>query len=322
MRQAGRYLPEYRSLRSRVSFLDLCRTPDLSVEATLQPIRRYGFDAAIIFSDILIPLEPMGLGTHFEDNGPIIMNPVRTRADAEKLRPLDARNDLPFLTESIRLAVAELGDTPLIGFSGAPFTLACYAVEGRASKDFARVKSLLYSEPRVAHALLRRLTDAVVDSLEAQIDAGARVYQIFDTWGEVLSAADYRTFSLPYLSVIFDRLRGRGVPGILYVRGASHLLDVIHDAGPNVAGIDWRTRFRDARERLPECVLQGNLDPAVLFSSEDTLRARVLDTLSRGTEQGGYIFNLGHGILPDTPVEHVEILVETVRSFTRMQPMT
>jgi len=317
MRQAGRYLPEYRTLRSRVSFLDLCRTPELAMEATLQPIQRYDFDAAIIFSDILIPLDPMGLDMRFDDRGPIIMSPVRTRADVDRLRPLNTASDLPFLPESIRLVTQELGDVPLIGFCGAPFTLACYAVEGRTSKDFTRIKSLLYSDPHVAHALLRQLTDAVVDSITAQLDAGARVFQIFDTWGGLLSASDYRSFSLPYLSVVFDRLRGRGAPGILYVKGAAHLLDVIYEAGPDVVGIDWRTGFAEARERLPRCVLMGNLDPAVLFSSEETLRDRVSNTLREGAEGGAYVFNLGHGILPDTPVENVETLVETVRSFSR-----
>ncbi len=317
MRQAGRYLPEYQELRARHSFLDLCRTPELAREATLQPIRRFGFDAAILFSDILIPFEPMGLGIRFDDSGPHVTAAVRSRADVARLKPLDTRQDLPFVREAIRLTSAALGETPLIGFSGAPFTLATYAIESGSSKRFASTKSLLFSEPDTAHSLFRHLTDAVIDYLSAQIEAGAAAYQLFDTWGGVLSEADYRRFALPYLSEIFTKLRPQGVPGILYVNDGAHLFAAIHEAGSDVVGVDWRADLRHARRSLPNRALQGNLDPAVLLASKEAVRVRTQETLAAGAAEGGYVFNLGHGILPDTPVDRVETLVATVRAFRR-----
>jgi uroporphyrinogen decarboxylase len=295
----------------------MCRTPELAVEVTLQPIRRFGFDAAILFSDILVPFEPMGLDLSYPEGGPRIANPVRSRRDVEALRPIETERDLPYVTDAVRLAVDNLGETPLIVFTGAPFTLASYAVEGGSSRQFAAIKGLMFSEPDIAHTLFQRLADMIVEHLGAQIAAGASAFQVFDSWGGMLSVEDYRTFALPYLRDIFARLRDTGVPGILFVNGGSHLLEVAHEVGSDVVGIDWRTDLVDAHRRLPSRALQGNLDPTVLFGSADLVRQRVTATLESGARTDGYIFNLGHGILPGTPPENVEVLLSCVRAFER-----
>ncbi len=318
MRQAGRYLPEYRAVRERASFLEMCRTPELAVEVTLQPIRRFGFDAAILFSDILVPLEAMGLEVAYPEGGPRIANPVRTAADVERLRRVDTRRDLAYVTDAVELAVRRLDGTPLIVFTGAPFTLASYAVEGGSSKQFARLKGLMFSEPDLAHALFRRFADMIVEHLSAQLDAGASAFQVFDSWGGMLSAEDYRTFAAPYLADIFSRLRAKGAPGILFVNGGSHLLDVIAEIDADVVGVDWRTPLTAAHRRLPGRALQGNLDPTILFGHPDTIRDRVRATLDAGAATGGgYVFNLGHGILPGVPPENVGVLVSCVRAYER-----
>lgn len=317
MRQAGRYLPEYRAIRARSSFLEMCRTPEIAVEVTLQPIRRFDFDAAILFSDILIPLEAMGLEIAYPEGGPTIANPVRDRAAVEALRAVETARDLPYVTDAVRLAVRELDRTPLIVFTGAPFTLASYAVEGGSSRQFAALKGLMFSEPDVAHALFRRFADMIVEHLGAQIAAGASAFQVFDSWGGMLAAEDYRTFALPYLRDIFARLKGTGAPGILFVNGGSHLLEVAHEVGSDVVGIDWRTDLADAHRRLPGRALQGNLDPTVLLGRPDIVRDRVMATLEGGAHADGHIFNLGHGILPGTPPENVEALLTCVRAYER-----
>ena len=318
MRQAGRFLPEYREVRERTSFMDLCRSPELILEVTMQPIRRFGFDAAIVFSDILLLLEPMGLEVDFSEGPPRIRNPIRDRDAVQKLHPLNTQKDLPFLPRAVEILCGELGDTPLIGFAGSPFTVASYAVEGGGSKSYAHLKGMLFGDPDAAHALFRRLTDAIVDVIDAQLAAGARAFQVFDSWGGMLGEADYRQFALPYLNEIFDRLRPRGAPGILYVNGGAHLVDVLADIGSDVVGVDWRTDLVTARAKLPGKALQGNLDPTVLLGNAVTIQERTQETLRAGTTGGGgYIFNLGHGILPPTPPENLAMVVDAVRAFER-----
>lgn len=320
MRQAGRYLPEYRELRERVSFLELCRTPEIACEATLQPLRRFPFDAAILFSDLLVPLEAMGLDFGYPKGGPRVTDPVRTRADLDRLRPVDTRATLGYVPDAVRLLVRELGDTPLIGFGGAPFTLASYMVEGGPSKNFAHTKGMMVADPDAAHRLFGYLADTVVDYVGAQLEAGAVVYQLFDSWGGMLSDADYRAFCLEPLRRIVDGLRSYGAPCILYVNGGGHLLDTIAEVGADVVGVDWRLDLADVRTRLGNRVrcFQGNLDPVVLLGPEATVRDRTRQTLERGvTGGGGYVFNLGHGVLPPTPPENVGAMVETVHAFRR-----
>jgi uroporphyrinogen decarboxylase len=314
MRQAGRYLPEYRAIRSTVSFLDLCKRPDLACEVTLQPIRRFGFDAAILFSDILIPVEAMGLPVEFpNDGGPKLRAPVRTKADVDRLRVPDA-DATPFVWEAIRKIRAGLPPgTPLIGFSGAPFTLASYMVEGGGSKTFARVKGLLHSDPDAARGLLQKLAHTVTRYLAAQIEAGVQAVQLFDSWGGALAPDDYESFALPYTTEIVASLRGKGVPIIVYVGDGGTLLERIARTGCDVVGLDWRVDIGEARARLgPDRPVQGNLDPCALFAPPEvvTRKARAIVASAGGR---GHIFNLGHGILPETPIASVEALVRAVR---------
>jgi uroporphyrinogen decarboxylase len=320
MRQAGRYLPEYRELRERVSFLELCRTPEIACEATLQPLRRFSFDAAILFSDLLVPLEAMGLDFGYPAGGPRVTDPVRTRADLDRLRPVDTRAALGYVPDAVRLLVGELGPTPLIGFGGAPFTLASYMVEGGPSKNFEHTKGMMVADPDAAHRLFGYLADTIIDYVGAQLDAGAAAYQLFDSWGGMLSDADYRAFCLEPLTRIVDGLRRYGAPSILYVNGGGHLLDTIGEVGADVVGVDWRLDLALVRAQLGDRArcLQGNLDPVVLLGPEETVRARTREVLERGViGDGGYVFNLGHGVLPPTPPANVGAMVDTVHAFAR-----
>jgi uroporphyrinogen decarboxylase len=316
MRQAGRYMAEYRALRQNYTLLQLCRTPDLATEVTLQPIRRIEVDAAILFSDLLLPLEPMGLKFDFvSGEGPAIEQPIRTAADADRVRVVDPRETLPFTFDAIRQVKGELGTTPLIGFAGAPFTLASYAVEGGHSSNFALTKSFMYGEPAAWHRLADRLATVVADYLSAQIDAGVDAVQVFDSWVGALNEADYREFALPHTRKIFDAIAGR-VPTIHFGVATGAILHVLAEAGGDVIGADWRTPLDEAWARIGTGRgIQGNLDPTLLLGPRDRLLAGARDVLGRAAGRPGHIFNLGHGILPPTPIEHVQALARAVHQY-------
>ena len=320
MRQAGRYLPEYREIRAKHTFLEVCKTPELAVEVSLQPFRRLGVDAVIVFSDILIPAEAMGLKLELGDAGPNLPEPVRTKADVERLRLFDPEMETGFLAEAIRRIVREVGgDVPVLGFAAAPWTLACYMVEGRASEGFASVKSLLYHEPRTLHELLHRIAEATIPYLKAQIAAGAAAVQLFDTWCGELPLRDYEDFALPATQEIVSGLGGK-VPVIYYTKASNHLLPAVALSGANVLSVDWRVNLRELRDaRGPRVALQGNVDPAVLFGPQEKIRRVTLETISalRGE---GHILNLGHGILPNTPVENARLFIETGQQAVLQEP--
>lgn len=319
MRQAGRYLPEYRAIRERHSLLDICAQPDLAAEVTLQPVRRLGVDAAILFADILLPLVPMGLDLAFQPgDGPVIGNPVRTAADVERLRPVEVTEALAPVFETVRLVRGALGDAvPLIGFAGAPFTVACYAIEGGSSRHFVEVKRLMYGAPALWEALMRQLVTVLGDYLAAQVGAGAQALQVFDTWAGALSPDDYQRYVLPHSRRLFERLRPLGVPTIHFGVDTSTLLELMRDAGGDVIGLDWRVPLDEAWVWIGEDhAVQGNLDPVALFAPRAELETRVLDILSRAGGRPGHIFNLGHGVLPDTPVDQVRAVVDLVHAHT------
>ena len=318
MRQAGRYMGEYRALRQRYSMLELCRTPELATEVTLQPLRRFKLDAAIIFSDLLLPLEPLGLPFDFiKGEGPQVERPIRAASDIDRLTPFDPREQLSHVLDAIRLVKAELkGTLPLIGFAGAPFTLASYAIEGGHSTHHAEAKALMYRHPQEWHRLCDLLAGITADYLAAQAEAGADVLQLFDSWVGHLSPADYREFVLPHTRHIFDALRGTGVPTIHFGTGTATLLEAMAEAGGDVIGADWRIPLDDAWRKIGEGrAIQGNLDPTLLLGPVDRLEAGILDVLRRAGGRPGHIFNLGHGILPQTPVESVEALIEIVHGY-------
>jgi uroporphyrinogen decarboxylase len=317
MRQAGRYLPQYRAVREKVTFLELCKTPDLAAEVTIQPIDYLGVDAAILFSDILTPVEPMGLRLDFVP-GPVFENPVRTMADVERLRVPVPEEDVPFVLETIRILRRELeGRVPLIGFGGAPFTLACYMVEGKGSRDFARIKEMMYAAPGVFEALMEKVTRMDLAYLSAQIEAGAQAIQIFDTWGGILAPADYRRYVLPHSRRLIQGLSGRGVPLIHFVKGAGTMLETVREAGGDVVGLDWHVDLGRARDALgPAVAVQGNMDPTVLFAPPAHIRAEVRRILEENAGRPGHVFNLGHGILPTVPPEHARELVAEVHRLS------
>ena len=317
MRQAGRYLPEYRALRQKHSLLTLCRTPELAVEVTLQPVKALGVDAAILFSDLLLPLAPMGVAFDFQaGEGPVIERPLRSAAAIEALVRFEPRQELGMVLEAIRLLRREL-EVPLIGFAGAPFTMASYAIEGGHSSNFALTKRFMYTEPAAWHRLAELLTQVVTDYLRAQVEAGAQALQVFDSWIGALDAADYREFVRPHLRALFQELAGLGVPLIHFGTGTGHLLALQREAGGSVIGIDWRTPLDEGWHRAgTELAVQGNLDPTLLFAPRALLLARVDEVLSLAAGRPGHIFNLGHGILPDTPVHNVKAVVEHVHART------
>jgi uroporphyrinogen decarboxylase len=318
MRQAGRYMAEYKAIRSKHSFLEMCKTPELAAEVTLQPIRRFDLDAAIIFSDILLPLEKMGVTLTFTDVGPQIDTPVRSRDDVRRLVPIQAEEDLPYVLDAIEIVRNELhGKLPLIGFSGAPFTLASYLIEGGGSKGFQRTKTLIYKEPRTFHLLMEKLTDLAISYLNSQITKGVDAVQVFDSWVGTLSRGDYQEHILPHMVRLFNSLEKKA-PSIHFGVGASHLLDLINDAGGDVIGVDWRVPIDQAWQTIGfDHPIQGNLDPVILFSSPEYLAAQVEDILNRADNRPGHIFNLGHGVLQGTPIEMVELLIDTVHSFQK-----
>jgi uroporphyrinogen decarboxylase len=320
MRQAGRYLPEYREIRAKHAFLEVCKTPELAVEVSLQPFRRLGVDAIIVFSDILIPAEAMGLKLELGDTGPNLPQPVRTKADVEKLRLFDPETETGFLPEAIRRIVREAGrDVPVLGFAAAPWTLACYMVEGRTKEGFAAVKSFLYREPKIFRDLLHRIAQATIPYLQVQIAAGAAAVQLFDTWSGELNLRDYEDFALPATQEIISGLGG-SVPIIYFTKASSHLLSAVARSGANVLSVDWRVNLRELRDELgPRIALQGNVDPAVLFGPQEKIRSVTQETIFalRGE---GHILNLGHGILQNTPVENAKLFIETAQETVLHQP--
>jgi uroporphyrinogen decarboxylase len=319
MRQAGRYLPEYRALRAKHPFLEVCKTPDLAAEVSLQPFRRLGVDAVIVFSDILIPAEAMGLPLELGDAGPRLPEPVRSRAEVEKLHLFDPEQETGFLPEGIRRIVRELGpDVPVLGFAAAPWTLACYMVEGRTSDAFAIVKTFLRSEPATFHQLLERIAKATIPYLQAQIAAGATVVQLFDTWCGELALPEYESFALPAVQQIIDALRlsHPQTPVIYYTKASHHLLTAIARSGANVLSVDWRIDLATLRAQLgPLVALQGNLDPTILLGPQSEIRRATKETIAalQGT---GHILNLGHGILPNTPVENAQLFIAAAQQAT------
>ncbi len=317
MRQAGRYLPEYREVRGNVTFLELCKTPRLAAEVTLQPLRRFGFDAAILFSDLLIPLEAMGLDVKFTDEGPTVTPPVRSAADLDRLSTFDPWERTPFVLETIRLLRPQLGDTPLIGFAGAPFTTATYAIEGKTSKRFIETKKLMVREPAAAHRLLELIETATRAYLLAQVAAGAQAIQIFDSWLGVVSPEEWNEFVLGPTSRLVAAVQASGVPVIYFPNGATTILDRIASVKADVYGIDWRLPLDEARARLAaggakRAAVQGNLDPALLLGPVERIESQVAEVIRQGGGRG-HIFNLGHGIYPETPLENVTALARAVR---------
>ncbi|MCI0650832.1 MAG: uroporphyrinogen decarboxylase [Planctomycetes bacterium] len=317
MRQAGRYLPGYRRVRSQVDFLTLCKTPELAAEVSLEPLATFGVDAVIIFSDILIPLEAMGMPVVFTERGPCMERPLESRADIERLRDADPERDTGFVLEVIReVRRRAAGRVPVIGFAGAPFTLACYALEGSPSRTFAAALALAYRAPAEMHLLLERIAAVVARYLKAQVAAGADVIQLFDSWGGLLAHDAFREFVLPYCSRILRELDGSGVPRILFIKGGGLHLDEIAGCGAEGIGIDYTIDPSRARETVAaRAALQGNLAPEALFGAEADLRARARALLEVFRGDPGYVFNLGHGILPGTPVEREHALVDEVRRF-------
>ncbi|GMR19500.1 MAG: uroporphyrinogen decarboxylase [Gammaproteobacteria bacterium] len=324
MRQAGRYLPEYRATRQKAGdFMTLCQTPELACEVTLQPLERYPLDAAILFSDILTIPDAMGLGLYFaEGEGPRFKKPVRTAADVAALGAPDPEDRLKYVMDAIRLVRRELDDrVPLIGFSGSPWTLATYMVEGSGSKDFGCVKCMMFDQPKVMHALLDVLARSVIEYLNAQIAAGAQAVMVFDTWGGVLTPRDYQEFSLQYMAQIVDSLtrehEGREVPVILFTKNGGQWLDIMVDTGCSALGIDWTINLKDARERVKGRVaLQGNMDPAILYSSPERIRQEVKTILESYGPGEGLVFNLGHGIHQKIDPDRVGVFVDAVHELS------
>lgn len=316
MRQAGRYLPEYRELRAKHAFLEVCKTPDLAVEVSLQPFRRLGVDAIIVFSDILIPAEAMGLPLELGDAGPNLPAPVRSAEAVNKLRTFDPEMETGFLMEAIRRIVKSVGpEVPVLGFAASPWTLACYMVEGKTKDGFAKVKEFLYEEPQVFRELLDRIAETTIGYLKAQIAAGAAAVQLFDTWCGELTLADYQEFVLPAVRRVIAGVRGT-VPVIYYTKASHHLLPAVVKAGADVLSCDWRVNLGELRKLAgPKVGIQGNLDPAVLFAPKEHIE-RTTETILRELDGVGHILNLGHGILPGTSVENAQTFVTTGQGFS------
>lgn len=314
MRQAGRYLPEYQEIRSKYDFLTLCKTPELSAEVTLQPVRKLNVDAAILFSDILIPLEPMGIKIEFPEKGGPVLTPLE---GLNKLREINPEKDVPFVRETIQILIKEL-EVPLIGFSGAPFTLLTYIIEQGSSKNFLKTKRLMYEDPKEYSRLMELLSDTVTKYLLFQIKAGAQAVQIFDTWAGILTPKDFKEYVLPYINKVISSIRGN-VPVIYFVLNGGTFLESIKESGADVIGVDWRIDIGTAIDRLKDGVaVQGNLDPCELFLPEEKLFERITDIVRKGMRSSikGHIFNLGHGILPETPVDKAKFLVDSVHEIS------
>jgi uroporphyrinogen decarboxylase len=318
MRQAGRYMKEYRALRKKYTFLEMCKNPELAAQVTLQPIDKFKLDAAIIFSDILIPLEPMGVEFEFaKREGPVFHHPLRERKDIEKLRIIEPEEDVSFLMKAIQIVRKELeGKIPLIGFCGAPFTLASYIIEGGHSKNYVLTKSMMYQDRSTWDALMEKISEVLIRYLNAQIRAGVQAVQVFDSWVGCLSPRDYEEHALPFSKKVMDGV-DKNVPLIHFATSSSTLLELMKQAGGDVIGVDWRVDIREAWTRLGyDVAIQGNLDPVILFSSVDLIQKEVKTILNLVKGRPGHIFNLGHGILPNTPVDHVAALVEAVHQYS------
>lgn len=328
MRQAGRYMPEYRAIREKYSLIEICQHPELAAEVTLQPIRALGVDAAILFADILLPAIPLGVGLEFtKGEGPVLQNPVRTMDEVKKLRPVHPESDLGYVMEAIRIlrgtlrpgSAQALSGVPLIGFCGAPFTVASYLIEGGSSREFVKTKAMMYSAPEVWHALMEKLSDVLRDYLVAQIRAGAQAVQVFDSWVGALSPQDYENFVLPYSQKVLGAAKKENVPAIHFGTNTATLLPLMKHAGGDVIGLDWRLPLDDGWRILGDDVaVQGNLDPAALFSPLSEIKARVHDILRRADGRPGHIFNLGHGILQHTPVDNVKAVVDMVHEYSSL----
>ncbi|MDA8162017.1 MAG: uroporphyrinogen decarboxylase [Desulfobacteraceae bacterium] len=318
MRQAGRYLPDYQKVRGTTDFLTLCKTPELAAKVTIQPVDVLGVDAAILFSDILIPVEAIGTGLAFsEGRGPVLSPPVTTDAAIKRLHAIEPEKDVPFVLETIRILRKELKNkVPLIGFAGAPFTLATYMIEGGSSKNFVNTKKMMYETPAVFNRLMNLLTDVTASYLLAQIKAGAQAIQLFDTWAGILSGPDYEKCVLPYVQRIMDSIKQTGTPCIYFVLDGGHLFEKIKLARADVIGLDWRTEIEDALKRLGPVTVQGNLDPCALFLPEEGLKGRVDEILRQGGLARSHIFNLGHGVLPEVPYQKVKLLVDLVHKLS------
>lgn len=320
MRQAGRYMPEYMEIRNKYDFLTMCKTPELAAEVTLQPVNRLGVDAAILFADILLPLEGMGIDLAFAKNeGPVISNPVRTGEDVENIRILDAEEATPYVMEAIRLIRKELdGRAPLIGFSGAPFTIASYIIEGGGSMEYKNCKKMMWQAPEIWDALMEKISEVLLRYLKAQIKAGAQAVQMFDSWVGALSPDDYETYVLPYSKYVLSGLKGEGVPVIHFANNASSMLELVVQAGGDVIGVDWRINLDEAWKRIGyDRAIQGNLDPFTLYAPPQLIAEKVKRILQMAGNRPGHIFNLGHGINKETPVENVIAFVEAVHEYSR-----
>ncbi|MGQ0810883.1 MAG: uroporphyrinogen decarboxylase [Nitrospiraceae bacterium] len=319
MRQAGRYMPEYQQVRAKHSIFQVCKTPALAAEVTLQPIERFPLDAAIVFADILLPLEAMGMNLEFaEGEGPIIHNPIRDRAGVERLRVIDG-DELNYVADAVRQARRALNErVPLIGFAGAPFTLASYAIEGGGSRNYVLTKQMMYREPEAWHRLMDKLARVVTGYLRRQIRAGAQAVQLFDSWVGCLSPADYAEYALPHVQLIFDGLKHEGVPMIHFGTGTSALLPLMREAGGDVIGIDWRIHLDEAWAKVGhDLAVQGNLDPVALFAPLHEIERRIEDILRRAAGRPGHIFNLGHGVLPNTSMDHIAAAIEMVHKLSQ-----
>lgn len=315
MRQAGRYLPEYLEVRGKVSFNELCRSPELIARVVRQPIDRFGFDAAILFSDILTMLDPMGIKFEFPDGGPRIEKPFQSPEDVDQLGPLEPAKDMSFVMDGIKKIKELLPDTPLIGFVGSPFTLACYLIEGKGSKNFDKAKKFLHKYPEAGQKLLNKLADAQGEYLKAQVAAGADTVQIFLSWDGILSRDDFRRFSAEPISRILAAVKSTGVPRILFLNNLAPYLDIVSELDCEVVGVDYRTDLAASMKALPGKAVQGNLDPSILFGSAAQVREQTLKILDSVTDYDRLIFNLGHGIQPGTPLESVAALVQVVHDY-------
>ena len=321
MRQAGRYMAEYRALREKHTLLEICAQPELAAEVTLQPVRALGVDAAILFADILLPAMPLGIGLEFaKGEGPVLQRPVRTMADVKSLRPVDPETDLGYVMKALKILRSELNGVPLIGFCGAPFTLASYIVEGGSSREFLKTKSMMYSLPEAWHALMDKLSAVLADYITAQVRAGAQVVQVFDSWVGALGPQDYVDYVQPYSRRVLSAAEATGAPVIHFGTGATTLLPAMRAAGGTVIGLDWRVGLDGGWKMVGQDVgIQGNLDPAVLFAPLPEIKKRVHDVLRRANGRPGHVFNLGHGILQNTPVDNVKAVVDMVHEFSVMR---
>ncbi len=318
MRQAGRYMPEYRAIREKYSLIEICHHPEIAAEVTLQPVRALGVDAAILFADILLPAIPLGVGLEFaKGEGPVLQNPVRTLEDVKNLRPVNPDTDLKYVLDAIKILRGELKDVPLIGFCGAPFTVASYIIEGGSSREFLKTKAMMYSAPEVWRSLMEKLSMVLSDYLVAQIRAGAQAVQVFDSWVGALNPQDYEEFVLPYSQKILRDAKKENVPVIHFGTNTTTLLPLMKRAGGDVIGLDWRIPLDDGWSLLGDDVaVQGNLDPALLFAPLPEIKKRVHDILHRADGKPGHIFNLGHGILQHTPVDNVKAVVDMVHEYS------